>query len=86
MITLLIILSSSLISSGITYLITKKYQKYHISKLGYCPFNNACTQFSDSHTKEAAARVAKLLIQNIQEDTEYKKAVRSFILETSKNS
>ena len=76
-----LILTLSL-SIPLSILITWIYahQRIKIQAQSYgCPFKNACLHYDEKETKEAAKRVAKLILDNMESETAYKRAIRSFI-------
>lgn len=75
---ILILFANSIFSLSIGWFLRKKYCNNQISH-HVCPFNDACTKYDPTYTKEAAKRVATLLINNMEEETKYKKALRQFI-------
>lgn len=49
------------------------------AKAHECPYKNACEQYDEVETKQAAKRVAKLLLENVESEIAYKEAIRVFI-------
>ena len=76
---LLVIFLTIIISSYLTYKIMSFRMRQEIRLSGKCPFKNACVNFDDLETKLAAKRVAKLLIENIKTETEYKQEIKRFL-------
>lgn len=67
------------LTSWITSVIINRRLKRHIKDDGHCPFGVPCIKYNEIETKNAAARVVKLLIENIKDDSEYKKSLRKLI-------
>jgi predicted negative regulator of RcsB-dependent stress response len=80
---LLLLLISIPLSILITWIYVNKKIKIQAQTHG-CPFKNACLNYNEKETKEAAKRVAKLILQNMETETSYKKAIRNFIEESQK--
>ena len=77
-----ILILSLTLSIPLSILITWIYahQRIKIQAKSYgCPFKNACLRYDEKETKEAAKRVAQLLLENMESESNYKKAIRSFI-------
>lgn len=61
--TLLYFITTILLTSIITLILVRYYQHKKIKQF-QCPFNDACTKYSNIHTPEAAIRIIKLLMEN----------------------
>lgn len=80
---LIIVLIIIAITAILTYSTTCLMLKHKAKKYNCCPFQNACQIYNERQTKEAANRVVKLLIENINEDTAYKSALKNFLKDTN---
>ena len=62
----------------ITWIYIHKKIKIQAQTYG-CPFKHACLHYDELETKEAAKRIAQLLLENLESETAYKQAIRVFI-------
>lgn len=75
-----------ILSIIITSIVTAAFINYKHKKIAAthgCPFKNACIHYDDIETKNAAHRVAKLLLENSELEIEYKKSIRQFLNNSS---
>lgn len=77
MITILLIIISSLL----TWCLTRSYYKYKKQSVVECPFYEACTKYSKTHTPQAAIRVIKLMIENMPPESPQRQSALTQSLE-----
>ena len=60
------------------------YMRVRAHKEG-CPFGQACLHYDEKKAKEAVSRVSKLIMVNMKNDKEYKKALVEFLKKVEHN-
>lgn len=72
---MLIVVVSCLVTWWITLKIFKRETRKKVLEGHTCPFQNACTMYDTYNTAEAARRVARLMLENMENEEEYKKQI-----------